>query len=238
MARRKGDDTPDRKRRRMPFMAKMKREDPFCSADQREIYAMCRRIAGAAEHCSLAGWREESGYLVYHFTTWAKARAMVNRPSCGGPSVYVPVTFSSYPDQVQSALSAADAPDDGPFESNAGLFEFAESLLRLERPARPLRRSRRRERRSHVGYADANFFWMGGSVVRLRDGLRAYIKGTSVPEFSEDGETYELEWTFDVRFLADEPYHSLTPLQPSEHRPYAWEEAPTSLNELLKRLVG
>jgi hypothetical protein len=27
------------------------------------------------------------------------------------------------------------------------------------------------------GYADANFFWMGGYVVRLRDGLRAYIKG-------------------------------------------------------------
>ena len=37
---------------------------------------MCRRIAGAAECCSSAGWREESGYLLYHFTTWAKARAM------------------------------------------------------------------------------------------------------------------------------------------------------------------
>ena len=37
---------------------------------------MCRRIAGAAEHCSSAGWREESGYRLYHFTTWAKARAM------------------------------------------------------------------------------------------------------------------------------------------------------------------
>jgi len=60
----------------MPFMAKIKRGDPFCSADQREIYAMCRRIAGAAECCSSAGWREESGYLLYHFTTWAKARAM------------------------------------------------------------------------------------------------------------------------------------------------------------------
>ena len=60
----------------MPFTAKIKREDPFCSADQREIYAMCRRIAGAAEHCSFSGWREDSGYRVYHFTTWAKARAM------------------------------------------------------------------------------------------------------------------------------------------------------------------
>ena len=60
----------------MPFTAKIKRDDPFCSGDQREIDAMCRRIAGAAEHCALAGWREESGYRVYHFTTWAKARAM------------------------------------------------------------------------------------------------------------------------------------------------------------------
>ena len=60
MARRKNADTLDRKRRRMPFTAKIKRGDPFRSADQREIYAMCRRIAGAAEHCSSAGWREES----------------------------------------------------------------------------------------------------------------------------------------------------------------------------------
>jgi hypothetical protein len=77
MGRRKGEDTPDRKRRRMPFMAKIRRHDrPFRSADQREIHAMCRRIAGASEYCSFAGWREDTGYLVYHFTTWAKARAM------------------------------------------------------------------------------------------------------------------------------------------------------------------
>jgi hypothetical protein len=44
--------------------------------------------------------------------------------------------------------------------------------------------------------------------------------GSSVPEYSKDGETYELQWTFDVRFLADEPYHSLTPLQPSERNPF------------------
>jgi hypothetical protein len=75
-------------------------------------------------------------------------------------------------------------------------------------------------------------------VVRLHVGRRAYIEGTSVPEFSADGETYELEWTFDARFLADELYHSLTPLQPGEHRPYTWEEAPASLNELLNRLTS
>jgi hypothetical protein len=79
---------------------------------------------------------------------------------------------------------------------------------------------------------------MGGYVVRLRDGRRAYIEGSSVPQFSEDGESYELAWTFDVRFLGDEPYHSLTPLQPSRLCPYAWEEAPASLNVLLKKLAS
>ena len=60
----------------MPFTAKIKRDDPFRNADQREIDGMCRRIACAAEHFALAGWREDSGYRIYHFTTWAKARAM------------------------------------------------------------------------------------------------------------------------------------------------------------------
>lgn len=74
--KRKSEDTPDKKRRRMPFVAKIKRDDPFTAADTQEIYRMCRRIAAAAEHCSFAGWRENAGFLVYHFTTWAKARAM------------------------------------------------------------------------------------------------------------------------------------------------------------------
>jgi hypothetical protein len=53
-----------------------------------------------------------------------------------------------------------------------------------------------------------------------------------------DGETYELAWIFDVRFLADEPYHGLTPLQRSKHCPCACEEAPASLNGLLKKLAS
>jgi hypothetical protein len=44
----------------MPFVAKIRCDDPFRSADQREIGAMCRRIAAASEHCSFTDWREES----------------------------------------------------------------------------------------------------------------------------------------------------------------------------------
>ena len=76
MGRRKGEDTIAAKRRRMPYVAKMKREDPFRPEDAREIEAACRRVAAAGEFMVLAGWREDAGYRVYHFATWAKARAM------------------------------------------------------------------------------------------------------------------------------------------------------------------
>lgn len=76
MGRRKGEDTIAAKKRRMPFVAKIRREDPFRPQDEREITAACKRVAAASESMSLAGWREDSGYRLFYFTTWAKARAM------------------------------------------------------------------------------------------------------------------------------------------------------------------
>jgi hypothetical protein len=65
----------------MPYVAKIKRDDPFRSTDRREIEAMVRRIAAAGEHFSIAGWREEAGFTLFHFSTWAKARnAALDRP--------------------------------------------------------------------------------------------------------------------------------------------------------------
>lgn len=55
------------KRRRMPFVAKIRRGDPFRAADRREINAMVRRIAAAGE---------DFCFLLFHFPTRAKARAM------------------------------------------------------------------------------------------------------------------------------------------------------------------
>ena len=60
----------------MPYVAKIKRDDPFRPDDEREIEAMCRRIAAAGEFMVLAGWRENAGFRVFHFPTWAMARAM------------------------------------------------------------------------------------------------------------------------------------------------------------------
>ena len=42
----------------MPYVARIRRDDPFRSADRREIDAMVRRIAAAGEHFAIAGWRE------------------------------------------------------------------------------------------------------------------------------------------------------------------------------------
>jgi len=75
MVRRRGETIEGRKRR-LPYVAKIKRDDPFRPEDEREIQAACRRIAGASDHVALAGWREDAGYRVFHFATWAKARAM------------------------------------------------------------------------------------------------------------------------------------------------------------------
>ena len=60
----------------MPYVAKIRREDPFLPEDEREMEGMCRRIAAAGEFMSLSGWREDAGFRVFYFTTWAKARAM------------------------------------------------------------------------------------------------------------------------------------------------------------------
>jgi hypothetical protein len=75
MGGRRSNPVADR-RRRLPFVAKIKREDPFRPEDEREIQAMCRRIAAAGEYTSVAGWREDAGFRVFHFATWAKARAL------------------------------------------------------------------------------------------------------------------------------------------------------------------
>jgi hypothetical protein len=64
--RRKGEDTFAMKRQRMPYVAKIKRDDPFRAAARRELEGVVRRIAAASEHFSIAGWREEAGFLLFH----------------------------------------------------------------------------------------------------------------------------------------------------------------------------
>src|SRR5262245_25165756 len=77
---RKGEDTFAMKRRRMPYVAKIRRDDPFRVADRQEIDAMVRRMAASAETFVIAGSRADAGFRLYHFTTWSKARAIIIAP--------------------------------------------------------------------------------------------------------------------------------------------------------------
>lgn len=78
MGRRKGEISFDARLRRAGLLhvAKIKREDPFRTADREEINAACRRIAAAGTWDSRAGWGPDSGHFLFYFQSWAKARAM------------------------------------------------------------------------------------------------------------------------------------------------------------------
>lgn len=123
MGRRKGEDTLAAKKRRMPFVAKIRREDPFRPGDEKEIAAACRRVAAAAEFMSLAGWREDAGYRVIYFTTWAKARAMqhwIDRSGISGrPMPKLGLTAEELAERRREALAwglhtGDSGPDSGP----------------------------------------------------------------------------------------------------------------------------
>src|SRR5262245_56128262 len=99
------------RRRRLPYVAKIKRDDPFAPDDEREIAAMCRRIAAASEFMVLAGWREDAGFRVFHFPTWAKARAMqhsIDRSGIAGrPMPKLGETTEERAEQQREALAWA-----------------------------------------------------------------------------------------------------------------------------------
>lgn len=60
--------------------SRMKHDDTF-RPNSREIEAMVRRITAAGETFSIAGSREDAGFLLLYFPTWAKAsHAALDRP--------------------------------------------------------------------------------------------------------------------------------------------------------------
>lgn len=75
MSRRKGEDTPARKRRRLPFVVVIEREDPFLDADQREIDAACLRITNGAEYYHGMSRFDLKYWHVFHFGSQQQADA-------------------------------------------------------------------------------------------------------------------------------------------------------------------
>lgn len=65
------------KTRAFPFVARMRREEPFRSADDAEWMAAADRIAGGAEYWySRAGWKADFGFKLIGFATQAQANEM------------------------------------------------------------------------------------------------------------------------------------------------------------------
>ena len=60
----------------LPFFARMKREEPFGSADDAEWKAAADRIAGPTGWYAMAGFRKHDGYKLIRFATPAEAEDM------------------------------------------------------------------------------------------------------------------------------------------------------------------
>ena len=76
MVRRRGNPF-EAQRRRLPFKAFLRREDPFRPCDADEIAAMKLSIASGAEYLSYAGSQGDELYCtVFCFDSAEKARAM------------------------------------------------------------------------------------------------------------------------------------------------------------------
>jgi len=75
MSRRRGGDTPAKKRRRLPFVVVLEREEPFCEADRCEIDAACLRITNGAEYYHGMSCFDLKYWHVFHFSSQQQADA-------------------------------------------------------------------------------------------------------------------------------------------------------------------
>lgn len=60
----------------LPFVARLRREPPFSSADERELEEPADRIAGPTGWYSMAGFRPDAGGRLYRFATLDEADDM------------------------------------------------------------------------------------------------------------------------------------------------------------------
>lgn len=76
MGRRKGEDTPAKKRRRMPHVAVIEREEPFLRSDSEALEAECQRVTNGREYFRCQR-RDGDRYVhVVHFSEEHQAKAL------------------------------------------------------------------------------------------------------------------------------------------------------------------
>ncbi len=78
LSRRKGEDTPAKKRRRLPYVAVIERSDPFRSDDQKLLEEQCFRITNGQEFYHGRRWERslDRDVHVVHFAAQHQAEAL------------------------------------------------------------------------------------------------------------------------------------------------------------------
>ena len=137
---------------------------------------MCKRIAAAGECMALAGWREDAGYRVFHFGTWAKARAMQHWIDRSGiahrPMPKLGETAEEREERCREALAWG-------LETGA-----AHAVVQAYRQARDRRES---ELTAFNAAADAALT-LGRPLDKINDTARVLIDWASSCEFSQSSQ--------------------------------------------------
>src|SRR5260370_21478284 len=116
-----------------------------------------------------------------------------------------------------------------PNPNSSLVFEFAQTLVGLDEPTHGLTHRDIARVEAAWGYIDGEFYWMGGFIVSLRDGRRAYLEGFCDSDELAVGATVRVEL-----LPRDAPHDSGAPQVGGRTLP--WEPAPERLNEYLRRL--
>ena len=116
-----------------------------------------------------------------------------------------------------------------PVANSSLVFEFVQTLVGLDTLNHGLTHQDIVRVEAAWGYIDGDFYWMGGFVVSLRDGRRAYLEGFC------DSDELAVGATVRVQILPrDAPLESVARLVGGRTSP--WESAPERLNEYLRQL--
>lgn len=76
MSRRKGEDTPAKKRRRLPHVADLDREETFRSEDWKQLEEQCSRITNGREFFICQRIQRDKWMFVVHFAEAHQAKAL------------------------------------------------------------------------------------------------------------------------------------------------------------------
>jgi hypothetical protein len=117
-----------------------------------------------------------------------------------------------------------------PGASGTMVFEFVQTLVSLDADAHEFRSSDILSVEAAWGYTDSDFYWLGGFVVELRDGRRAYVLAFCDSDI-------ESAATVKAEMLGQRvPFSRLSSHGIAGGRPLAWQQAPQAINEFLRHL--